>query len=133
MPELKVTLLDTSGPIPLEVVDSPPLEGTVLLNVLRGEIGPPPHGAIGELIAHAFGERVAQCDVTGEAHGNAFQSNRSGSDDANPVRRRPTKRARDRAIGRHSDGAIDRHSRIPDAADLSLSNPAGEYFSTLRQ
>ena len=37
MPELKITLLDTSGPIPLDVVDKPPLEGTVLLNVLRGQ------------------------------------------------------------------------------------------------
>lgn len=37
MPELKVTLLDTSGPIPLDVVDKPLLEGTVLLNVLRGQ------------------------------------------------------------------------------------------------
>ncbi|RJF74901.1 hypothetical protein D3875_02590 [Deinococcus cavernae] len=37
MPELKVTLLDTSGPISLEVVEKPPLEGTVLLNVLRGQ------------------------------------------------------------------------------------------------
>lgn len=37
MPELKVTLLDTSGPISLDVVDKPTLEGTVLLNVLRGQ------------------------------------------------------------------------------------------------